>query len=45
VEEDAEFVEAAERDGQKALERFFKSGIDWTGIESNKLCELIRLFG
>ena len=45
VEEDAEFVEAAERDGQKALERFFKSEIDWSGIESNKLCELIWLFG
>lgn len=45
VEEDAEFVEAAERDGQKALERFFKSEIDWSGIKSNRLCELIWLFG
>lgn len=45
VEEDAEFVEGAERDGQKALERFFKSEVDWSGIESNRLCELIRLFG
>jgi superfamily II DNA helicase RecQ len=45
VEEDADFVEEAERDGQKALERFFKSEVDWSGIESNRLCELIRLFG
>jgi hypothetical protein len=44
VEEDADFVEEAERDGQKALERFFKSRVDWSGIESNRLCELIRLF-
>ena len=45
VEEDADFVEEAERDGQKALERFFKREVDWSGIESNRLCELIRLFG
>ena len=45
VEEDADFVEEAERDGQKALERFFKSEVDWSGTESNRLCELIRLFG
>ena len=44
VEEDADFVKEAERDGQKALERFFKSRVDWSGIESNRLCELIRLF-
>ena len=44
VEEDADFVEEAERDGQKALERFFNSRVDWSGIESNRLCELIRLF-
>jgi hypothetical protein len=45
VEEDGEFVEGAERDGQRALERFFKSEVDWSGIESNRLCELIRVFG
>jgi superfamily II DNA or RNA helicase len=45
VEEDADFVEEAERDGQKALERFFKREVDWSGIGSNRLCELIRLFG
>ena len=44
VEEDADFVEEAERDGQKALERFFKREVDWSGIGSNRLCELIRLF-
>jgi hypothetical protein len=45
VEEDADFVEEAGRDGQKALEGFFKSEVDWSGIESNRLCELIRVFG
>ena len=40
VEEDADFVEEAEGDGQKALERFFKSEVDWSGMESNRLCEL-----
>jgi len=42
VEEDGEFVEGAERDGQRALERFSKSEVDWSGIGSNRLCELIH---
>ena len=41
MEEDADFVEEAERDRQKALERFFKSKVDWSRIESNRLYELI----
>jgi hypothetical protein len=45
VEEDVSFVEEAERDGQKALERCLKSEVDWNGTESNILCELIWLFG
>jgi hypothetical protein len=45
VEEDGDFVEEVEGDGQKALERFFKSEVDWSGIESNRLYELIRVFG
>jgi hypothetical protein len=44
VEEDVNFVEEAERDGQKALERFLKSKVDWSRAESNRLCELIWLF-
>jgi hypothetical protein len=44
VEEDVNFVKEAERDGQKALERFLKSKVDWSGAESNRLCKLIWLF-
>ena len=45
AEEDAEFVEGVERDGQKALEGFFKRVVDWGNVKSNKLCELIWRFG
>jgi hypothetical protein len=41
VEEDVNFVEEAEQDRQKALERFLKSEVDWSRTESNRLCELI----
>ena len=45
AEEDAEFVEGVERDGQKALEEFFKRVVDRGNVKSNKLCELIWRFG
>lgn len=45
VAQDERFLDEVEEDGFGALERFFKREVDWGGVKSNMLCELIWRFG
>ena len=45
VAQDERFLSEVEEDGFGALKRFLKQEVDWNGVKSNMLCELVWRFG